>query len=143
MARGTRASTKIKRMPKTHAQRMTDAVATKAGAIGVPAIQVARGMHAVVDVPLRDGSRVVTNQTLINRGGTPVARWKAAKLLSDSQVAAIDHCEALWSRLDVSSSPPSSTSMRSGMTLPSFTYRRTMKLSPSRNIVRVASACWP
>ena len=99
MARGTRASTKIKRMPKTHAQRTADAVAAKAAAIGAPAIQVARGMHAVVDVPLRDGSRVVTNQTLINRGGTPIARWKAAKLLSDSQVAAIDYCEALWSRL--------------------------------------------
>lgn len=50
-------------------------------------------------MPLRDCGRVVTEHTLINRGGTPVGRWKAAKLLSDSQVAAIDHCEMLWSRL--------------------------------------------
>lgn len=50
-------------------------------------------------MPLRDCGRVVTEHTLINRGGTPVARWKAAKPLSDSQVAAIDHCEMLWSRL--------------------------------------------
>ena len=48
---------------------------------------------------LASAGRVVTEHTLINRGGTPVARWKAAKLLSDSQVAAIDHCETLWSRL--------------------------------------------
>lgn len=99
MARGPKASTKIKRTPKSPAQRLAEAVAAKAEAIGAPAIQVAKGMHAIVDVPLRDGGRVVTTQTLINRGGTPVARWKTAKLLSDSQVAAIDHCETLWSRL--------------------------------------------
>lgn len=101
MARGPKVSTKIKREPKSPAQRVAEAVAAKAEAIGAPAVQVARGMHAIVDVPLRDGGRVVTTQTLINRGGTPVARWKAAKLLSDSQVAAIDHCERLWSRHDV------------------------------------------
>ncbi|PTQ59759.1 hypothetical protein C8J26_2611 [Sphingomonas aurantiaca] len=99
MARGPKVSTKIKREPKSPAQRVAEAVAAKAEAIGAPAVQVARGMHAIVDVPLRDGGRVVTTQTLINRGGTPVARWKAAKLLSDSQVDAIDYCETLWSRL--------------------------------------------
>ncbi len=98
-ARLAKASTKIKRVPKTPAQRMAEAVTAKGEAIGAPAIQVARGMHAIVDVPLRDAGRVVTEHTLINRGGTPVARWKAAKLLSDSQVAAIGHCEALWARL--------------------------------------------
>ncbi len=99
MARAGKTSTKIKRQSKTPAQLMADAVATKGEAIGAPAIQIARGLHAIVDVPLRDAGRVVTEHTLINRGGTPVARWKAAKLLSDSQVAAIDHCETLWSRL--------------------------------------------
>jgi len=99
MGRAAKASTKIKRQPKTLAQRMAEAVTAKGEAIGAPAIQIARGMHAIVDVPLRDAGRVVTEHTLINRGGTPVARWKAAKLLSDSQVAAIDHCETLWSRL--------------------------------------------
>ena len=99
MGRAAKASTKIKRQPKTLAQRMAEAVTAKGEAIGAPAIQIARGMHAIVDVPLRDAGRVVTEHTLINRGGTPVARWKAAKLLSDSQVAAIDHCEALWARL--------------------------------------------
>lgn len=99
MARTAKASTKIRRVPKSPAQRMAEAVTAKGEAIGAPAIQVARGMHAIVDVPLRDAGRVVTEHTLINRGGTPVARWKAAKLLSDSQVAAIDHCETLWARL--------------------------------------------
>jgi len=99
MGRAAKGSTKIKRQPKTLAQRMAEAVTAKGEAIGAPAIQIARGMHAIVDVPLRDAGRVVTEHTLINRGGTPVARWKAAKLLSDSQVAAIDHCETLWSRL--------------------------------------------
>lgn len=99
MAQGPKASTKIKRVPKSPAQRLAEAIVAKAEAIGAPAFQVAKGMHAIVDVPLRDGGRVVSTQTLINRGGTPVARWKAAKLLSDSQVAAIDHCEMLWSRL--------------------------------------------
>ncbi len=99
MARAGRTSTKIKRQSKTPAQLMADAVATKGEAIGAPAIQVARGLRAIVDVPLRDAGRVLTEHTLINRGGTPVARWKAAKLLSDSHVAAIDHCETLWSRL--------------------------------------------
>ena len=99
MGRAAKVSTKIKRQPKTLAQRMAEAVTAKGKAIGAPAIQIARGMHAIVDVPLRDAGRVVTERTLINRGGTPVARWKAANLLSDSQIAAIDHCEALWARL--------------------------------------------
>ncbi|PTM44778.1 hypothetical protein C8J24_2988 [Sphingomonas aerolata] len=99
MGRAAKASKKIKRQSKTPAQRMAEAVMAKGEAIGAPAIQVGRGMHEIVDVPLRDAGRVVTEHTLINRGGTPVARWKAAKLLSDSQVAAIDHCETLWSRL--------------------------------------------
>lgn len=37
---------------------------------------------------------------LVNRGGTPVARWITAGLLSDSQQAAIKHCERLWSELN-------------------------------------------
>ena len=92
-------STKIKRAVKTPAQRAAERVQAKGEAIGVPAIQLARGTYEEVDVPLRDGGRVVTLKTLVNRGGTPVARWKAANLLSATQVAAIDHCEALWARL--------------------------------------------
>jgi hypothetical protein len=92
-------STKIKRAVKTPAQREAERVQAKGEVIGVPAIQLARGTYEVVDVPLRDGGRVVTLKTLVNRGGTPVARWKAANLLSATQVAAIDHCEALWARL--------------------------------------------
>lgn len=99
MGRAAKTSTKIKRQAKTVEQRLAEAVTAKGEAIGAPSIQVARGMHAIVDVPLRDTGRVVTERTLINRGGTPIARWKAAKLLTDSQIAAIDYCETLWSRL--------------------------------------------
>lgn len=35
-------------------------------------------------------------KALVNRGGTPLARWLHAKLLSDSQHAAILHCLTLW-----------------------------------------------
>jgi hypothetical protein len=32
----------------------------------------------------------------VNRGGTPIARWRKAGILSDSQQAAIEHCIRLW-----------------------------------------------
>ena len=34
-----------------------------------------------------------------NRGGTALARWITAKLLSDSQQAAILHCINLWAKI--------------------------------------------
>ncbi|MEA1083227.1 hypothetical protein SFC76_03055 [Sphingomonas sp. CD22] len=92
-------STKIKRKAKTPAELAAELVQAKGEAIGVPAAQLARGGYVEVDVPLRDGGRVVSLKTLSNRGATPVGRWKAAGLLSASQIAAIDHCEALWSQL--------------------------------------------
>ena len=52
MARAAKTSTKIKRQSKTPAQRMAEAVTSKGEAIGAPAIQVARGFHAIVDAPL-------------------------------------------------------------------------------------------
>lgn len=90
-----RASTKIKRKPRTADQLIAD----KAEAIGLPAIQLQRGAFSVVDVSLERGEKVATTTTLVNRGGTPVARWTSAKLLSESQIAAIAHCERLWSML--------------------------------------------
>lgn len=38
------------------------------------------------------------NRTLRNRGGTPIARWRGEKLLSDTQNLAIDYCIRLWER---------------------------------------------
>jgi hypothetical protein len=87
-------ATKLK-PKKTEADRVAD----KAAAIGMPIAQLARGDHVIVETPIRDAGRVKTEKTLVNRGGTPVARWKAAALLSESQIAAIDHCERLWDRL--------------------------------------------
>ena len=36
------------------------------------------------------------NGRTVNRGGTPIARWKKAGLLSQTQEAAILHCIRLW-----------------------------------------------
>lgn len=41
-------------------------------------------------------------RVVINRGGTPVARWQTAGLLSVSQNAAIAHCIALWDAIGTS-----------------------------------------
>lgn len=38
------------------------------------------------------------NRTKRNRGGTPIARWRADNLLSDTQALAIDYCIRLWER---------------------------------------------
>lgn len=40
----------------------------------------------------------------VNRGGTPIARWIQAKLLSVSQLAAIEHCWRLWGKVGTSGS---------------------------------------
>jgi hypothetical protein len=42
---------------------------------------------------VRDG-----NRGTINRGGTPVARWSTAKLLTEEQQSAIQFCIKLWDR---------------------------------------------
>jgi len=42
-------------------------------------------------------------QALVNHGGTPLARWKKAGLLSEPQQAAIDHCIRLWDLTSTSS----------------------------------------
>lgn len=75
-------------------------VIAKAEEIGVPAAAYRPDDYELADVSLDPTKKVTTHRTLINRGGTPIARWKAAKLLSDSQLAAIDHCERLWSILN-------------------------------------------
>lgn len=35
---------------------------------------------------------------VVNRGGTPIARWKACGSLDDHEIAAIEHCWNLWGR---------------------------------------------
>jgi hypothetical protein len=72
----------------------------KAVTIGIPLEQLARGDFVEVDVKLSTGEKVTSYKTLANRGGTPIARWKAAKLLSETQLAAITYCENLWGQLN-------------------------------------------
>lgn len=38
------------------------------------------------------------NKTKRNRGGTPIARWKADGVLNEGQCLAIDYCIRLWER---------------------------------------------
>jgi hypothetical protein len=87
-------SKKIRRAVKTEAQL----VAEKGAEIGVPAAQIARGGHQRVDVKLDPGERAQTLKTLVNRGGTAVDRWYRDRLLTDLQIKAIEHCQALWER---------------------------------------------
>jgi hypothetical protein len=42
---------------------------------------------------VKDGNRGV-----MNRGGTPVARWRSAGLLSEMQMSAIEFCVKLWEK---------------------------------------------
>lgn len=53
----------------------------------IPAIAMENGDYA------KEG-----NRTLRNRGGTPVARWRAESRLSDPQNLAIDYSIRLWER---------------------------------------------
>jgi hypothetical protein len=47
-----------------------------------------------------DGQGNINMRPMINRGGTALDRWKAAKLLSETQLAAIAHVDRLWRLVD-------------------------------------------
>lgn len=91
-------STKIKKPRKTAAQLHAERVAEKAASIGAVIGPAQGGCHEIVRVPLRDGGRVKTETTLLNRGGTAVDRWHRDGQLTDIQVRAIEHVQALWQR---------------------------------------------
>lgn len=97
MAKG-KASKKIRKPVESPEARRARLIAGKANAIGMPIAQLARGDHVEVDVPLRDGGKVVSMRTLLNRGGTAVARWHRAGDLTDTQLRAIEHVQGLWER---------------------------------------------
>lgn len=98
MGRAKGGSKKIKKQPETPAMRQARAVAAKGEALGVPAAQIARGGHVEVRVPLNDGGRVTTLTTLLNRGGTAVARWHRTGEITDIQLGAIEYVQGLWER---------------------------------------------
>lgn len=83
--------TKLKIDTRGPLQKLHDAeIANDAGA---PAVNAFAARHGDYERNLR---------VVVNRGGTPIARWKTAKLLSDSQLAAIDHCIGLWDAIGTS-----------------------------------------
>lgn len=67
--------------------------------IDAEAMQAARA-DAINPFAAQHGDYERLGVMMVNRGGTPVARWKAASLLSESQLAAIAHCERLWGMLN-------------------------------------------
>lgn len=50
----------------------------------------------VNDFTAQHGDYETNLRFIVNRGGTPIARWKKAGLLSEPQEAAIQHCIRLW-----------------------------------------------
>lgn len=52
----------------------------------------------VNDFAARHGIYERNLKFVVNRGGTPVARWKASGALEDHEIAAIEHCWNLWGR---------------------------------------------
>ena len=70
-------------------------------------------------------------QRILNRGGTPVARWLATGKLSDTQHIAIQHCLRLWDMVGINQR----TTASYGERVPaSFTMdeRRTLNLIEAR-----------
>lgn len=62
--------------------------------------QLAKGGYDPESMPDPEGGNRVA-QVHVNRGGTPIARWRAVGALSDSQNRAIDHCIKLWEKAGV------------------------------------------
>lgn len=59
---------------------------------------------AVNDFAAQHGDYESNLRFIVNRGGTPLARWKKAGLLSETQEAAIQHCTRLWELTSTSGS---------------------------------------
>lgn len=57
--------------------------------------QMAKGGYEQQTMPNPDGGNRQA-QVLVNRGGTPFARWKRDGLLTQSQVSAVELCQRLW-----------------------------------------------
>jgi len=96
------ASAKIKRMPKTEAQRAQERVATLAERIGIPAEQRGNLVEGkIVDLAGELGAKMTVIPVLINRGGTAVERWingDKAGLFEEPQQRAIRYTQQLWAR---------------------------------------------
>jgi hypothetical protein len=73
-------------------QRMSDRDAANDAAPPVPS-----------DFTQQHGDYTRHLRTYVNHGGTPLARWRKAGMLSDSQNVAIDHCIKQWSLIGGSS----------------------------------------
>ncbi|GLV28184.1 hypothetical protein TomTYG75_07080 [Sphingobium sp. TomTYG75] len=76
-------------------QRILDAEAAANDA--APVVNPFTAIHGNYKVLSKYGD---ARKAMVNRGGTPVARWIESGALSDSQMAAINHCERLWGKLN-------------------------------------------
>jgi hypothetical protein len=84
--------TKAKVDNRSLMQRMSDRDAANDAAPPVPS-----------DFTQQHGDYTRHLRTYVNHGGTPLARWRKAGMLSDSQNVAIDHCIKQWSLIGGSS----------------------------------------
>lgn len=88
----------VKRPEETHLQWRHRIATQEANARDktvelVSSFASAHGDYRQVTTETEEGERAVTRR---NVGGTPLARWRVAGMLSPSQDAAIMHCLRLW-----------------------------------------------
>lgn len=57
------------------------------------------GGGAVNAFAAQHGDYIRNMRFVVNRGGTAIDRWRTSGELSDSQLAAILHCQVLWSKI--------------------------------------------
>ena len=66
-----------------------------------PLVTLHAQQHDTYEHDVRYGQE---RKRMVNRGGTPIRRWVAAGLLSETQQAAISHCLNLWGIISTSGS---------------------------------------
>ena len=93
MARGRNAKKKTvdRRGPL---QRMHDQA--KAAGEAMPVVNDFARQHGEYE---KQGEYGDARHVMVNRGGTPIARWITAGLLTETQCAGIQHCWRLWGML--------------------------------------------
>lgn len=80
---------------RTEIERLADLARVRAAneIASEPLVPIHAQRHGAYEHDVEYGSQ---RGRMVNRGGTPIARWKRAGLLSETQQAAIAHCVRLW-----------------------------------------------
>lgn len=80
---------------RTEVEKLADQARARAAneAANEPLVPVHAQQHDTYEHDAKYGAE---RKRMVNRGGTPIRRWIAAGLLTESQQAAIAHCLNLW-----------------------------------------------